>query len=192
MTDLTFYFDPRCPFAWQTSLWAREVQAQGAIAIHWKLFSLNEQNRDPDGQSEEPRQADAALRALWLARQEGGESSIDRLYLALGRARHERRENLADPETVKRALQTAELEPALLDRALGDDAVNAAVLAEHQDAVDRLDAFGVPWLVLEDRNFGFFGPVIQNLPEPKEALELWEHTSWLLGYRNFYELKRPR
>ncbi|MGH2391573.1 MAG: DsbA family oxidoreductase [Chloroflexota bacterium] len=192
MTNLTFYFDPRCPFAWQTSLWARTVQAQGAIAIHWKLFSLNEQNRDAAAPPTEPRQADAALRALWLAREESGEAGIDRLYLALGRARHDRRENLADHEVVKRAIQEAELDSALLDRALGDDAVNAAVLAEHQDAVDRLDAFGVPWLVLEDRDFGFFGPVIKDLPDPKEALELWEHTSWMLGYANFYELKRSR
>ncbi len=192
MAKLTFYFDPRCPFAWGTSLWARSVQAQGAITIDWKLFSLHEQNRDHDVPRTEPAVADAALRALWLARKEAGQEGIDRLYLALGKARHDRHEDLSDHKTLRQAVLDAELDAGLLDRALSDDAINAAVLAEHQDSVDRLAAFGVPWLVLDDRDFGFFGPVITGLHDSKEALDLWEHTSWFLGQRNFYELKRPR
>jgi predicted DsbA family dithiol-disulfide isomerase len=192
MAKLTFYFDPRCPFAWGTSLWARSVQAQGAITIDWKLFSLTEQNRNPNVPRPEPVTADAALRVLWLARKEAGQEGIDRLYLALGKARHDRKEDLADQKTLRAAVREAELAGDLLDRALSDDATTAGVLAEHQDSVDRLAAFGVPWLVLNDRDFGFFGPVITGLTEPKEALDLWEHTSWFLGQRNFYELKRPR
>jgi predicted DsbA family dithiol-disulfide isomerase len=192
MAKLTFYFDPRCPFAWKTSLWARSVQAQGAISIDWKLFSLVEQNRDQDVPRTEPATADAALRLLWLARKEAGQEGIDRLYLALGKARHDRHEDLSDHKTLRRAAANAELSADLLDRALSDETINAAVLAEHQDSVDRLAAFGVPWLVLDDRDFGFFGPVISEFTEPKEALDLWEHTAWFLGQRNFYELKRPR
>jgi len=192
MAKLTFYFDPRCPFAWGTSLWARTVQAQGAVTIDWKLFSLHEQNRDTDLPRPESPIADAALRALWLAREEAGQEGIDRLYMALGKARHDRKEDLADHKTLQQAVGDAGLDADLLDRALSDDAVNAAVLAEHFDSVDRLGAFGVPWLVMDDRDFGFFGPVIKDLAEPKEALDLWEHTSWFLGQRNFYELKRPR
>ncbi len=192
MAKLTFYFDPRCPFSWGTSLWARSVQAQGAITIDWKLFSLLEQNRDQDLPRPEPVTADAQLRVLWLARKEAGQDGIDRLYLALGKARHDRKEDLSDLKTLRQAVVDAELDADLLDRALNDEATNAAVLAEHQDSVDRLAAFGVPWLVLDDRDFGFFGPVIKDLTEPKEALALWEHTSWFLGQRNFYELKRPR
>ena len=192
MAKLSFYFDPRCPFAWGTSLWARSVQSQGTITIDWKLFSLNEQNRDHDLPLPAPPPADAALRALWLARKEAGQDGIDRLYLALGRARHDRKEDLADHKTINQAVVEADLDPTLLERAMSDDAISAAVLAEHQDSVDRLAAFGVPWLVLDDREIGFFGPVIKDVPDSKESLDLWEHTSWFLAQSNFYELKRPR
>ena len=43
-----FYFDPICPYAYQTSLWIRDVKRQTGLAITWKFFSLEEINR-PEG-----------------------------------------------------------------------------------------------------------------------------------------------
>ena len=34
-----------CPFAYQTSLWIRDVRAQLGIAVDWRFFSLEEVNR---------------------------------------------------------------------------------------------------------------------------------------------------
>ncbi|HVA88653.1 MAG TPA: DsbA family protein, partial [Chloroflexota bacterium] len=182
MTNLTFYFDPRCPWAWKTSLWAREVQRQGAITLNWKLFSLREINRD---QVPPPTEADAALRALWLARKEGGQEAIDRLYLALGRASHDRQADLRSHDVLIAAAAQAELDPTLVDRAVADPATSKAVLEEHHDAEQRLQAFGVPWLVVEDQDFGFYGPIVDEVPEGQAALDLWEHSSWLLRQPHF-------
>ncbi|MGH2409143.1 MAG: DsbA family protein [Chloroflexota bacterium] len=192
MTNLTFYFDPRCPWAWKTSLWARDVQRQGAITLNWKLFSLHEINQDQRQPVPASREADAALRVLWLARKEGGQAAIDRLYLALGRACHDRDQELANQQVVRAAVAEAELDSTLLDRALGDPAVNQAVLEEHDDSVRRLEAFGVPWLVVDDLDFGFYGPIVNDPPTGQAALDLWEHSSWMLRQANFYELKRAR
>ena len=44
-TAVEFHFDPMCPFAYQTSLWIRDVREQLGIAIDWRFFSLEEVNR---------------------------------------------------------------------------------------------------------------------------------------------------
>jgi hypothetical protein len=41
---LAFYFDPMCPYAYQTSLWIREVRRQRDLDIAWRFFSLEEVN----------------------------------------------------------------------------------------------------------------------------------------------------
>ena len=37
-----------------------------------------------------------------------------------------------------------------------------------------------------------FGPVINEVPDDDDAVELWEHVSWLTRHGNFAELKRDR
>lgn len=191
MRALTFYFDPRCPWAWRTSLWAREVQRLGLVTIEWKLYCLAEINRDQD-QTPDVAPMDPALRTLLLARRLGGMAAVDRLYLALGRARHEHREDLNDIATIEMALEEAGLERGLVRRALDDPSTDAEVLTEHREAVSRYSAFGVPWLVLDGSDFGFFGPVIDAVPEGEAARALWEHTAWFLEQPAFFELKRLR
>ena len=42
---LQFFFDPMCPYAYQTSVWIRDVRAQIGLDITWRFFSLEEVNR---------------------------------------------------------------------------------------------------------------------------------------------------
>jgi len=40
-TDVRFYFDPVCPFAWLTSKWVRHVRrAAGLTTVDWRFISL--------------------------------------------------------------------------------------------------------------------------------------------------------
>lgn len=192
MADLTFYFDPVCPWAWRTSLWVREVQKAQPLDVEWKVFSLSEINRGDDPLAAEHAESDAILRALVLARRVGGNDAVDRLYLALGRARHDRRENLKDEAVIEAALEEAGLDRALLRRALDDPSTDEEAHREHREAVDKYEAFGVPWLVLAGQRFGFYGPVITEVPSGDAAVELWQHTAWMLRQPYLYELKRER
>ena len=65
------------------------------------------------------------------------------------------------------------------------------LLAEHQDGVDRVGAFGVPTISINGQR-GFFGPVISTVPSGEEAGELWDHLAWLAARDNFFEYKRRR
>jgi hypothetical protein len=47
-TAVDFHFDPMCPFAYQTSVWIRDVRAQLGITVNWRFFSLEEINRVED------------------------------------------------------------------------------------------------------------------------------------------------
>jgi hypothetical protein len=58
--------------------------------------------------------------------------------------------------------------------------------------VERYDAFGVPWLVLDNGPLGFYGPIVADVPAGDEALALWTHTAWFLQTRYFFEIKRSR
>ncbi len=192
MADLTFYFDPVCPWAWRTSLWVREVQKVQPLDVEWKVFSLSEMNRGNDPLADEHAQSDAVLRALVLARRVAGNDAVDRLYIALGQARHDRRENLKDGGVIEAALEEAGLDRALLRQALDDPSTDEAVRSEHREATEKYDAFGVPWLVLAGQRIGFFGPVIDEVPTGEAAAELWRHTSWMIQQPYLYELKRER
>lgn len=189
MTALTFYFDPLCPWAWLTSLWAREVRREVDLDITWKFFSLaqvNELDADRNG----------PLRICAQVRREAGNEGVDRAYLAFGRMTHERRERWETFEellpTARAALEEVGLDGEIPRRALEDESTLADVLAEHTEAVERYDAFGVPWLVLDDGTKGFFGPVIGDRPEGADAVDLWNHFVYASSRPYLFELKRGR
>jgi 2-hydroxychromene-2-carboxylate isomerase len=46
VTDVEFYFDVMCPWAYQSSRWIREVRAVRDVTVRWRFFSLEEVNRE--------------------------------------------------------------------------------------------------------------------------------------------------
>ena len=44
-TGVDFHFDIMCPYAYQTSLWIRNVREETGLDIRWRFFSLEEINR---------------------------------------------------------------------------------------------------------------------------------------------------
>lgn len=190
MASLTFYFDPLCPWTWRTSQWVREARQRRPIDVQWKFFSLAESNGMPDPSWRAP------LRVAALARRTGGNEAVDRLYLGLGKAIHDGGANIREEGVIERvigqALEEAGLDRALLRQALDDPSTMDNVLADHREAVDKYQAYGVPWLILEDQEFGFNGPIITDPPSGETAGELWDHMSWVLTQPYFYEFKRER
>jgi len=191
--SINFHFDPLCPLAWRTALWIREVRNVRPVDVTWRFFSLEVVNRKEDV---EPDYQDgygwAGLRTLALARRKEGNEAVERLYLALGAAQHGRKESIRYAEGIKAALQVAKLDPSLVDAALADNTTTNDVLADHEEAVSRYHAFGVPTIAIKGLEVGFYGPIIQFVPRGEDAGEMWDHIEWALRQPNLFELKRDR
>lgn len=191
--DLNFHVDPLCPLAWRTALWAREVRHVRPVNIHWRLFSLEVVNRK---EGVEPDYVNGfgwvALRSLALARKQRGDEGFEKLYIALGNAQHGRKESIRERTVVEACAKEAGFDENFVAEALADESTAQDVLADHEEAVQRYHAFGVPTLALPDSNVGFYGPIIHTVPTDEEAADLWDYTLWALKQPNLFELKRDR
>ncbi|RBY81626.1 hypothetical protein DQ238_06205 [Geodermatophilus sp. TF02-6] len=202
--DLSFWFDPVCPFAWLTSKWVRMVAEQREYRVEWRLISLRLLNRDVDYAARFPPEYEAGhtaglelLRVAARARAEHGPAALDPLYAALGRHVFEDPAGQPPPERatsrpfVEQVLTEAGL-PTALASAVDDDAEDAAIQAE-TDAALALTGKDVGTPVLHFHppdGAAFFGPVISRLPGPEDAVALWDHVVALAGFPGFAELKR--
>src|SRR5437016_5788308 len=86
MEQIRFHFDPRCPWCYQTSRWARRLEALGEVAIDWALFSLEVVNL---AEGEDPLAIDARsgpiLRTSIVLRDAIDRAAVGRFYDAVGR-----------------------------------------------------------------------------------------------------------
>ena len=87
--DISFWFDPVCPFAWITSQWIRKVAAQRDYTVDWRFISLRLINADVDYATHFPAGDEdghtSGLRLLRVAartRAEHGPDVIGPLYEA--------------------------------------------------------------------------------------------------------------
>ncbi len=209
--DINFYFDPVCPFAWMTSKWVRQVQAQREYTVDWRFISLRQINAHVDYDAHFPPEYEAGhtaglrlLRVAARARAEHGRESIARLYEAFGdhifeavpdtASQHteaEERERRGTREFVEPVLARAGL-PLKLADALDDDSWDSEIRQETDEAlaVTGKDV-GTPIIHFEPpAGVAFFGPVISRLPDEQSAGELWDHVVGLARFPGFAELKR--
>jgi 2-hydroxychromene-2-carboxylate isomerase len=186
---VVMHFDPICGWTWRASLWLRAVREVRPVTITWRFFSLDKNRDEP---WEEGRSGQA-LRTLALARREYGNEAVDRLYLALGPARHERREELSDPAVVDAAVVAAGLPTDLRAAAVADPSTREAVEADHQVAKEQHRAFGSPLLILDGgAGPAIFGPVLDAVLLGEDAGQFWDRWVWLARRPEFFEMKRPR
>ena len=189
--NIAFYVDPRCPWCYQTSRWARRLEDLGEVRIDWRPFSLEVVNNGDDGRRAPDSGSAPALRLLTAVRERAGNEAAGRFYAAIAGAVHDRALPVDDPDALSDALRAAGVDPAIASEVLGDPSSWDAVLAMHDEMANEHHAFGVPTIVLDSGDV-MFGPIIIDVPEDTEAVELWRHFSWLTRNRNFAEVKRHR
>ncbi|MGH7237942.1 MAG: DsbA family oxidoreductase [Candidatus Saccharimonadales bacterium] len=194
--NVSFYFDPCCPFCWITSRWLLVVEKHRDLQVTWRPFSLMLKNGDQNKTSDTAKSHKSAhrvLRVMLAARQRHGTALID-LYTSYGQAFHLDKRKFSDNvilDILKKHDLPSELLEAADDKSYDADlqaAIDEAVAVAGQD-------IGVPTIAFEagdgSKN-GFFGPVLQALPSLEQSLNLWDGLSKLATDKNFYELKRTR
>ncbi len=190
---IRFYFDPRCPWCYQTSRWVRQLERLGEVTASWGLFSLEIANSDADPATLIDSKGAMALRTIVALRDAEGEDAVGRFYEAIGADIHQRGADVDDRTVAERALDAMGVPAALIDKAMGDEDTWACVVRDHLALVERTRSFGVPTISLDGGDGpSIFGPVISNVPDDADAVQLWRSVSWLTRYENFSELKRDR
>lgn len=190
-----FWFDPRCPWCYQTSRWALRLEELGHIELSWGVFCLELNNFDGphDEFDGERAKSGRALRTAVRVRDQEGQAACGRFYAAIGRRYFYELQNLSEADVVRAALQDAGLDPAIHDEVVADPKTWDQVRAEHERLVTETGSFGVPSLGLDGPGGPtMFGPVISEPPPDDEAIELFDHVSWLIRNTNFHELKGSR
>ena len=108
VNKVDFFFDPMCPWAYQTSLWIREVRRLTGLEINWRFFSLEEVNR-PEGK---PHPWERPLAYGWsplrvAARLRRRDMALcDAWYAACGKALHTDGRKPHDPAVAKELLES--------------------------------------------------------------------------------------
>lgn len=192
-TEVDFWFDPLCPWAWIASRWILEVEKVRSVAVRWHVMSLavlNESNTDlPEQYQELMRTAWGPVRVCIAAEQKFGSEVLGPLYTALGtRFHHDKAER-------SRAAYEAALAEAGLPAELADAADSAeydeALRASHADGIERV-GYEVGTPIISVLGTSIFGPVVSPIPRGEAAAKLWDGLLLVAGTDGFFELKRSR
>jgi 2-hydroxychromene-2-carboxylate isomerase len=189
---IDFHFDLMCPYAYQTSLWIREVRARTGLEINWRFFSLEEINRAEGKKHPWEREWSygwSLMRIGALLRRESM-ARLDDWYATAGRALHADGEKPHVPDVAREILRRIGADPGLVDAAIADPTTGDEVLAEHQK-VTQAGGFGVPTLFFPDGQC-LFGPVLIDPPMGTEAERLWDAVIAWTAFPHVYELQRPK
>lgn len=186
-----FWFDPLCPWAWNTSRWAGEVTQVRNVTFRWHIFSLgalNENNKDHHHAHQKVSLWGPARVVAAVAASED-QAAVKNLYDQLGTLIHPgaRRDiEAVIPEALAEAGLLADYAAAM-----NDDSWDDVLREGNQEALSLVgEDVGVP--IISVQGHAFFGPVISAVPRGEEAGKLWDGVNLVAAFPGFYELKRSR
>ena len=123
------------------------------LIINWRYFSLEQINsqQEPEWKIWEHREdyPSRGLRAFWAAEaaRRQSEAAFDSFHIALLKARHEQRKDIADMGTLTQVAESVNLEMSQFQKDFSDRKLLAKLTEDHIFAVEVLGIFGTPTLV---------------------------------------------
>jgi predicted DsbA family dithiol-disulfide isomerase len=194
-TQVDFWFDPLCPWAWITSRWMLEVEQVRPVKTSWHLMSLAYLNvTQHEGKGLDPQylermqQAWGPVRILAAASAEKGEDVLLPLYTAIGNRFHV--EQNREPSALADAVAEVGLDPSVLEAATSEE-YDEAIKASHHRGMDQVGIeVGTPVIAVDGT--AFFGPVVTPAPKGEAAGKLWDGVLAVTTTDGFFELKRTR
>ncbi|RMI41118.1 disulfide bond formation protein DsbA [Actinomadura harenae] len=192
------WFDPKCPWAWNTSRWLLEVEKVRDVDVRFHVMSLwllNDGREDlEEWYARWLSDTLGPVRVAIAVEQKYGTPTLTDLYTALGnRIHHEKM-------PIGRDLYESALYEVGLDRRLADaadtDEFDEALRLSHHTGLDPVgENLGTPAIHVpgpDGKVNAFFGPVVTPVPRGEDAGRLWDGVLLVTGAPGFYELKRGR
>jgi len=203
--DIEFFFDPGCPFAWQTSVWIRRVAELEGVRIGWRFISLRFINEgDPDQPPALRASQELGLRFHRIcaaAREAHGNDAVGALYRSWGEHYwyqpgegdlFDRIAAVTEAMDPAKVVEAAGLPASLLDAA-DDPSWDALIRAETEEAFERTgEGVGTPIITYVSSGTSLFGPVISYVPDDEQAVELYRALRTMADFPGFSELKRTK
>ncbi|TMM35749.1 MAG: disulfide bond formation protein DsbA [Actinobacteria bacterium] len=191
--DVTFWFDPSCPYTWRTSRWLLAVTGARNLIIDWRLMSLAVLNEDKPVSPRLRTIQEGGRRAgrvLTAADEKYDTDAVERLYTEIGVRVHEQGRDI-DERVLTEALAAAGLRTDLYF-SVEDDQMDEYLVESHYEGQDRVGTeAGSPIIAFGDGP-GYFGPIVVPIPEGEAAEKLFDAVRLLSAVPEFSELKRGR
>ena len=191
-TNVDFWFDPVCPWAWMTSRWMLEVEKVRDVHVTFHVMSLsvlNDGRELPEDYRAFMDRAWTPARAALLVEQRHGSEKLREFYTEVGTRFHPGGER-KDVDTVRAALEAIGADADIIDIAQ-TDAIDEDLRRSHHQGMDPVgDEVGTPVIRINGKSL--FGPVISPAPKGEEAGELFDGVQKVTAYDGFFELKRTR
>lgn len=167
-----------------------------ALTVSWRYFSLEQVNsqQGPEWKLWEqpddyPSRGRNAFRAAEAARQQGG-AVFDAFHMALLKARHEERGDIADTGTLTEVAEGAGLDMSRFRKDFADRRSLTRLAKDHTHAAETLKVFGTPTLVFPGQQAVFLK--MAPPPSPEEAVTAFAEVRQIAeGREQIREIKRP-
>ena len=191
-TNVDFWFDPMCPWAWMASRWMLEVEKVRDVHTTFHVMSLSVLNegRDlPQGYRDLMDNGWTPARAALLVEQRHGSEKLREFYTEIGTRFHPGGQSVS-VDVVREALEAFGADTDIIDIAQ-TDAIDEDLRRSHHEGMDPVgDEVGTP--VIRVNGMSLFGPVISPAPKGEEAGNLFDGVVKVSAYPGFFELKRTR
>ncbi|KQH81095.1 hypothetical protein AO501_05670 [Mycobacterium gordonae] len=189
---VTIWFDPVCPFSWNTARWLKAVADKTGMSVEWRLMSLavlNEGREMPPKQQSRMHDSRRVGRLMTAIRDQYGNAGLAAAYFAFAERYFDRSEPV-DDGLIQQVLDTVKSWDVTVD-VLSDSSWDELVRRSHQAGQDALgETGGSPILRIDGH--AFFGPVLTATPDPEVVETMFEAVAALAAIPQFAQLQRPR
>jgi len=196
--SLDIYYDYLCPYVYNAAVWLQKVKKEMGkkLTINWRYFSLEQVNskQGPEWKIWEqpedyPSRGLRAFQAAEAARRQG-KSSFDSFHIALLKARHEQRKDIADVDILNQIADNVNLNMAKFQKDFNDRKLLDKLAEDYTFAVEVLGIFGTPTLVFPEKRAVFLK---MSSPLPEDSLALFDDVRTLAERRQYIqEIKKPQ
>ena len=140
-SHVAFHFDVMCPWAYQTSIWMREVRDRLNIEVDWCFFSLEEINHEEGKKHPWEREWSYGWSMMRIGAflKRIDPALNDAWYLKSGTALHIEGRKPHDPDVARLLLKEMDQDPQIVEEALADPTTH--------DDVKKITNLLFPWEV---------------------------------------------